>query len=775
MIWFKLALATSVWEEAFQKQPNPGTRDLHNKDYFVVEIADPQSLSSGQNWTLEEPFPISNHWLFSSFKSDHTIHKRDALAFEHGAQSYYKPGVSNLRRRMPLPIPQEATIEEDFMIKDPLFKDQWYLHNKREEGHDMNVAPVWRSNITGHGITVAIVDDGLDYDHPDFKDSFSLEGSWDYNLHQQHPKPVHSDDTHGTRCAGEVAAGINDVCGVGVAFGAKVAGIRILSELISHSDEARALLHRYNVNDIYSCSWGPSDDGMTIDGPPAIVKRAELDGIENGRKGKGSIYVVASGNGDLHGDNCNYDGYTNSIYSITIGAIDRQNRHPYYAESCSANMVVTYSSNYVDKISTTDRLDPLHPKNAKCTDKHTGTSAAAPIAAGIFALVLEQRPDLTWRDLQYLVRDTAKRFDIVPNVAPTLPNRVNHDWVKTADGHLYHNSYGYGLLDAEKIVQRAATWELVKPQAWLILPPIETKQPITPESSLSLEVSQKDWEEANMERIEHVRVRVSWEHETRGSLTFQLESPAGIVSDLAGPRRLDVSNEPVTDWDFLSVVHWNETGPGVWRLRVTGPEGLHGIVSKWQLKLFGEAKDPSKATKFSEVWNRYENPESVVKDAWTMQHTAASSPEEPVATGSMPVDSGASPPPKDPPKKFTTAPHTDIIQSATLSPPEPSSSTQQYPSASPTKSASSESVSSGSRKVSHHSLLFYITISVAGIGLIGLLMLPIVYFGYKKRQSDLAYVHLNVQDFEMDSIDDNFEIDDDEEVESVYNDPHDRS
>lgn len=39
-----------------------------------------------------------------------------------------------------------------------------------------------------------------------------------------------------------------------------------------------------------------------------------------GRHGFGSIFVVASGNGGQNNDNCNYDGYANSIYTITIGA-----------------------------------------------------------------------------------------------------------------------------------------------------------------------------------------------------------------------------------------------------------------------------------------------------------------------------------------------------------------------------------------------------------------------------------------------------------------------
>lgn len=75
-----------------------------------------------------------------------------------------------------------------------------------------------------------------------------------------------------------------------------------------------------------------------------LIQRAVLNGINNGRGGKGSIFVFASGNGAASGDACNFDGYTNSIYSVTVGAIDHNGLHPYYSEACAANMVVTYSS-----------------------------------------------------------------------------------------------------------------------------------------------------------------------------------------------------------------------------------------------------------------------------------------------------------------------------------------------------------------------------------------------------------------------------------------------
>ena len=170
------------------------------------------------------------------------------------------------------------------------------------------------------------------------------EGSYDFNDHEDLPTPKLSDDNHGTRCAGQIAAVKNGVCGVGIAYDSKVAGIRILSGEISDVDEAAALNYGYQNTSLYSCSWGPADDGQSMDAPSYLVKKAILNGVQNGRQGKGSIFVFASGNGAYAGDQCNFDGYTNSIYSVTVGAIDYAGNHPYYSEACAANMVVTYSS-----------------------------------------------------------------------------------------------------------------------------------------------------------------------------------------------------------------------------------------------------------------------------------------------------------------------------------------------------------------------------------------------------------------------------------------------
>ena len=61
-----------------------------------------------------------------------------------------------------------------------------------------------------------------------------------------------------------------------------------------------------------------------------VLKAAIEDSIQNGRGGKGSIYVWASGNGRRANDNCNYDGYANSRYTIPIGSVSDDGRYAFY-------------------------------------------------------------------------------------------------------------------------------------------------------------------------------------------------------------------------------------------------------------------------------------------------------------------------------------------------------------------------------------------------------------------------------------------------------------
>ena len=112
-----------------------------------------------------------------------------------------------------------------------------------------------------------------------------------------------------------------------------------------------------------------------------LVSITLVTGIRKGRGGLGAIFVWATGNGGHYDDYCSCDGYITSIFTVSIGAVNDRGKSPWYAEPCPSTLAVTYSSGETQgrqdkQIVTTD----LHHS---CTKSHTGTSAAAPLAAGL--------------------------------------------------------------------------------------------------------------------------------------------------------------------------------------------------------------------------------------------------------------------------------------------------------------------------------------------------------------------------------------------------------
>ncbi|XP_044525528.1 proprotein convertase subtilisin/kexin type 7 [Gracilinanus agilis] len=471
------------------------------------------------------------------------------------------------------------------LFNDPKYPQQWHLNNRRIRGRDINVTGVWERNVTGRGVTVVVVDDGVEHTIQDIEPNYSPEGSYDLNSNDPDPMPhpdVENGNHHGTRCAGEIAAVPNNsFCAVGVAYGSKIAGIRVLDGPLTDSLEAVAFNKHYQINDIYSCSWGPDDDGKTVDGPHQLGKAALQHGVIAGRRGFGSIFVVASGNGGQHNDNCNYDGYANSIYTVTIGAVDEEGHMPFYAEECASMLAVTFSGGdkLLRSIVTTDW--DLQ-KGTGCTEGHTGTSAAAPLAAGMIALMLQVRPCLTWRDVQHIIVFTATQYE----------DRCA-DWDTNEAGFSHSHQHGFGLLNAWRLVNAAKIWTSVPYLASYTSPMLKENKriPVSPHSlEVIWNVSKSDLEMSGLRTLEHVAVTVSITHPRRGSLEQKLFCPSGIMSLIGAPRIMDTDPNGFNDWTFSTVRCWGERAEGTYRLVISdvGDDLLQaGVLQQWQLTLYG--------------------------------------------------------------------------------------------------------------------------------------------------------------------------------------------
>ncbi|KHN71937.1 Endoprotease bli-4 [Toxocara canis] len=451
-------------------------------------------------------------------------------------------------------------------------------------GYDMNVRQAWLLGYAGRNVSISILDDGIQKDHADLAVNYDPLASTDINDHDDDPTPQdNGDNKHGTRCAGEVAAVAgNEHCGVGVAFHSSIGGVRMLDGPVSDSVEAASLSLNQDHIDIYSASWGPEDDGKTFDGPGPLAREAFYRGIKQGRHGKGNIFVWASGNGGSRQDSCSADGYTTSVYTLSISSATFDNRRPWYLEECPSSIATTYSSANMNQPAIVT-VDVPHG----CTRSHTGTSASAPLAAGIIALALEANPNLTWRDMQHVVLRTANPMPLLNNAG----------WSINGVGRHISNKFGYGLMDAGALVKLAKTWITVPEQHMCTYEYKLDKpspRPLTGNFRMNFSLEVSGCESGTpVLYLEHVQVLATIRFGKRGDLKLTLFSPRGTTSVLLPPRPQDYNANGFHKWPFLSVQMWGEDPRGTWTLMVESVstnKNIGGTFHDWSLLLYGTAE-----------------------------------------------------------------------------------------------------------------------------------------------------------------------------------------
>jgi len=505
-----------------------------------------------------------------------------------GAAGKNKRGYNSLK------VENLVTIPPSTDPTDPLFAYQWYLKNTGQNGGkvrlDLNVEEAWAQGITGVNVTTAIMDDGVDYMHPDIINNYNAKASYDFSSNDPFPYPRYTDDgfnSHGTRCAGEVAAARdNGVCGVGVAYNSMVAGIRMLDQpYMTDLIEANSMGHQKDLIDIYSASWGPTDDGRTVDGPRNATMRAIVRGVNEGRRGLGNIYVWASGDGG-EDDDCNCDGYAASMWTISINSAINTGENAHYDESCSSTLASTFSNGGKDPntgVATTDLY-------GKCTKTHSGTSAAAPEAAGVFALALEANRQLTWRDMQHLTVLTSKRNSL-------FDSKNRFYWNMNGVGLEFNHLFGFGVLDAGAMVALATQWKTVPAryhcEAGSAFGP--ARIPMDKSLYLSIDTDACAGKETEVNYLEHVQAVVTLNSTKRGAVQLFLRSPLGTRSMILSERPNDEDNQDgFTKWPFMTSHTWSEYPRGKWTLEiefVAGPP-QQGFIKEWTLLLHGTKEAP---------------------------------------------------------------------------------------------------------------------------------------------------------------------------------------
>ena len=464
------------------------------------------------------------------------------------------------------------------LAPDALLESQWHLKDRSLEVGGANVRDAWPIS-TGAGVVIGIVDDGLQWAHPDLAPNYLASLSFDFNFNDSDPQPF-TTAAHGTAVAGLAAARGDNTIGVaGAAPQASLAGLRLTAVAATDSQEASAFGFQPNSIHILNKSWKPTDNGITLKAPGPLATAARQSAITTGRQGKGRIFVWSSGNGRLVSDDCNYDGYANSRYAIAVGASTDAAVQVPTSEGCSALMVLSPAGGGIRSLTTTDLIGVPGYEPTDYTSLFGGTltggmNAAAPTVSGTVALMLARNSNLAWRDVQHILRQSSVR------IMPTDPG-----WTTGTFPH--HERSGFGLIDAEAAVNLAGSWtnvpaeEALAPVTRTVNLPIPDINSVGISSTITIASSESNFV------IEHIEVDFNATHTWRGDLQVKLTSPTGVVSTLA-PMRPSDNGDNFTNWKFGSVRHWGATAAGTWTLNVADKRFQDvGTWNNWTLRIYG--------------------------------------------------------------------------------------------------------------------------------------------------------------------------------------------
>ncbi|MFG2513667.1 type VII secretion-associated serine protease mycosin [Streptomyces sp. NPDC048584] len=287
----------------------------------------------------------------------------------------------------------------------------------------MHTTEAWQTT-KGAGVTVAVLDTGVEADHPDL-DGNVLTGTDLVGFGASEGDRAWA--RHGTAMAGIIAGhghGAGNADGVmGIAPEAKILPVRVILE---DGDDARAKARRTRGNALADGIRWATDHGADVinlslgdDSASAHPESGEDQAIQYALR-KGVTVVASAGNGGEKGDHVSYPAAYPGVIAAT--AVDRYGTR---APFSTRRWYATVSAPGVDVII----ADPDHKYY-----EGWGTSAAAAFVSGAVALIKAAHPDLTPAQVKDLLEDTARN-------AP-------------ADGR--DDSRGFGFIDPAAAIEAAS-------------------------------------------------------------------------------------------------------------------------------------------------------------------------------------------------------------------------------------------------------------------------------------------------------------------------------
>ena len=445
----------------------------------------------------------------------------------------------------------------------------------------------------------------------------------------------------------------------GVAYNARLRGYNLLWKAADGTNplssgltnEAKALGNApYSAdNDIFNASYGSGGFIPTVDNQRSFM----LNNLGTLRGGKGALLVKSAGNsfikldGSAGADNrcgwarafkvscddTNADTASSNYSVMVVGASNSNGIKSSYSTAGASVWISAPGGEYgldqsyfespLNSVSTQPAIvttsltgckNDLSPKgkpiyvndldshgespfakDCQCTATFNGTSAAAPNATGVVALMLEANPNLGYRDIKHILATTAKR--IHPSQEPVIqrsglpfPITLEQGWVQNSAGNWFSNWYGFGAINAGAAVNMAKSYVNYLPALKTELSSLTVPSTGTVPNTANGAALPFDMRNTPINTIEHVQVGVNIAQAPVSTLPqnrspnglwcnqIELTSPSGtksiLMHALQGTGNYDEVNKitypqsALVDAMFLSNAFYGEPAKGTWVLRV---------------------------------------------------------------------------------------------------------------------------------------------------------------------------------------------------------------
>ncbi|MDJ0633741.1 MAG: S8 family serine peptidase [Xenococcaceae cyanobacterium MO_188.B29] len=346
---------------------------------------------------------------------------------------------------------------------DELLTDQWHLQNTGFHGGtslgflagaDARVIEAWsKAQTVGEPqVIVAVIDDGFDLNHPDLSGDGKIVAPKDFTRNSNDPSPALG-DWHGTACAGVAVGSANNNGIVGAAPNCSLMPVRWGTLLTDNQVEDwfdHVLLQGAWV---VSCSWGAANPFFPLSTRKFnAIRRC----AQQGRNGLGCVICFAAGNSnrDINNPPNSLDGFAIHPDVIAVAASNSRDQKANYSNfgdeisvcapsSGAGGWAITTSDvtgTYVDQFGQVREAGYGFGAYTNAFDDSGfgGTSSACPLVAGICALLLSIKPDLTAAEVKDLLEKTARK----------IGDPSTYD----ANGH--SPFFGYGCVDAAAAVDK---------------------------------------------------------------------------------------------------------------------------------------------------------------------------------------------------------------------------------------------------------------------------------------------------------------------------------